>query len=136
MVLQVFLDNNPAYWCLVPMSCHQAKLDDDAYASFSGNINVAITTVAAAPQQLESPTFAAKPVFFAEVLGRNTRSREESIWLSKGVPKPPYGYRFSHRQIEGQIDFFKYKKESYVLPSNLVNLYNYTIVAVCKSSSF
>ena len=80
----------------------------------------------------ESPIFEIKPTFFHEVLRNTTRSKEECVWLLKGIPKPPSGYRFSHQQIEDQMDFFKFKKESHVLPSNLVDCYRYTIIAVCK----
>jgi hypothetical protein len=89
------------------------------------------TTAATTAQLPESPTFAKKPKFFEEVLRNSTRSEEESIWLSKGVPKSPCGYRFSRRQIEEQIDFFKFKKDTHILPSNLVDFYTYTIIAVC-----
>jgi hypothetical protein len=130
LVLQIFLDNTPEYWCLVPLSHHEARLDDEAYDNAS---NISIAAVTTTHQLPESPTFAKKPMFFAQVLGGDTRSNEESVWFSKGVPKPPFGYRFSCRQIQEQIDFFKYKKESRVLPTNLVDLYNYAIVAVCKS---
>jgi hypothetical protein len=137
LVLQHFLDNNPEYWCLVPMSCDQARMDDIAAAaaaasSSKGNA-VRKTAANVAVRQLpESPTFVAKPMFFEKVMGVNTRSNEESVWLSKSVPKPPNGYRFSGRQIEEQINFFKYMKDTRILPSNLVNFYKYTIVAVCK----
>ena len=131
-VLQHFLDHNPDYWCLVPMQWLEAKADDEMTASSSSNRSVAVAAVVNAPSLDRSPTFQPKPMFFADVLGGNTRSQEESIWLAKTVPKPPTGRRFSHRQIQEQIDFFKYKKESHVMPSNLVDLYNYAIVAVCK----
>jgi hypothetical protein len=81
----------------------------------------------------ESPKFAKKPLFFEAVLGGNTtRSPDECVWLRTGVPKLPTGYRFPRRQIEEQIDFFKYKQEAQIASSNLIDCYKYTIVAVCK----
>ena len=131
LALQLFLNKNPEYWCLVPMTRDEARLDDQATAS-SGCSKASAFVYTNAPEVPESPTFAPKPKFFQEVLNNLTRSSEESVWLSKSVAKPPAGYRFSRQQIEDQIHFFKFKKEARVIPSNLVDLYKYTIVAVCK----
>jgi hypothetical protein len=139
LVLQRFLDSNPDYWCLVPMLWHEAKAEDEHFAAIAAASESSPLSeqtyayITARPTKPESPTFATKPkLFFDEVLRNNTRSIEECVWLSKGVPKPPTGHRFSRRQIEEQINFFKFKKEAHILPSNLVDLYKYTIVAVCK----
>jgi hypothetical protein len=131
--LQRFLDRNLEYCCLVPMLWHESNEDDARTAPSSPLSKDTYTYITARPYRPESPTFATKPAFFFdEVLRNTTRSREECVWLSKNVPKPPAGYRFSRRQIKEQLDFFKYKKEARVLPSNLADCYKYTIVAVCK----
>ena len=128
MVLQLFLDNNPEYWCLVPMLCQDAKVDDNASISIT---RIEYSTIV---HQMppESPNFTVKPQFFEEIFRNSTRSREECVWLAKSVPKPPSNYRFSRRQIEEQIDFFKFKKERHILPSNLIDCFTYTTIAVCK----
>jgi hypothetical protein len=138
LVLQCFLDKNPEYWCLVPILWHEARADDKANASTSSSSRGANAIHTTAPQlQPESPTFAAQPPqFFEEVLRNSTRSTQECIWLANGVPKPPSGYKFSRRQIDEQIDFFKFKKEARVLPSNLIDCYKCTIIAVCKCCYF
>jgi hypothetical protein len=143
LVLQRFLDNNPEYWCLVPMELDKANADDAALAaaSSSSSTRIAITTSAfrQIEQQPESPTLAAaaqKPMLFAAVMASDTRSDQEALWLARSVPKPPSGYRFSRRQFEDQVDFFTYKKESRVQTSNLVDLYDYAIVAVGKCCCF
>ena len=131
IVLQRFLDNNPDYWCLVPMEWLEAKADDATVSASSfASITVDSTT---GHESREKSTVSTKRLRFADVLEGNMRSQEESTLLSKAMPKPPTGYQFSSRQIQEQIDFFKQKKESYVTPSHLVDLYNYAIVAVCKS---
>jgi hypothetical protein len=140
LVLQLFLDNNPEYWCLVPMVSDDARMDDRTHPSTSSaavaasSAADAIYNAAVAPAyyQPESPTFVTKPQFFEQVLRNTTRSTEECIWLAKGLPKPPSGYRFSRRQIDEQLDFFKFKKEARILSSNLIDCYKYTIIAVCK----
>ncbi|CAF1447688.1 unnamed protein product [Adineta steineri] len=125
LCLQLFLDKNPDYWCLVPMSLDEAR-ESDRTTMISTDASYIYTTV----QPPQSPTFAKKPRLFDEVLRNNTRSEEESTWLSKCVPKPPSGYRFSRQQIIEQINFFKFRKDFHILSSNLVDFYTYTIVAV------
>lgn len=133
IVMQHFLDNNPEYWCLVPMSSEQARQDDKLNPTITSSDVTHITTARLNRMPLESPTFAvSKPQLFEEVLRNTTRSREECIWLAKGLPKPPTGFRFSRRQIDEQLDFFKFKKDSHVKYRHLIDCYKYTIVAVCK----
>lgn len=136
LVLQHFLERNPNYWCLVPMSFVEAKDDDIVRVSTSACSppSVAANSIYNAPRPFfpESPTFVVKPQFFEEVLRNNTRNENECIWLAKNLPKPPSGYRFSLRQIQEQLDFFKFKKETHILPEHLVDCYRYTIIAVCK----
>jgi hypothetical protein len=105
------------------MSWQDAKAYDDAliHPSSSSSSSKSVSTTSAAANviyttarqlQPESPTFAAKPPLFFEAVLRNTsRSEAECIWLAKGVPKPPSGFRFSRRQIDEQLDFFKYQKQ-------------------------
>jgi hypothetical protein len=137
LVLQRFLDENPEYWCLVPMGISEANADDasSAKASSLSNKTARATTTATIACQIESPSpatmvVAAKPMRFATVIGEEVRSNQEAIGLKKSPPKPPVGYRFSKRQVDEHIDFFKNNKESRVM--NLVDLYGYAIVAVCK----
>jgi hypothetical protein len=111
------------------MLWQDARTEDTAMDSESKKSVPIVRPAVSAP---ESPTFAIKPTFFHEVLRNTTRSKEECVWLLKGIPKPPSGYRFSHRQSDDQMDFFKFKKETHILPSNLVDCYRYTIIAVCK----
>ena len=130
----------------------EAMADDEAHASLSLVTKTAKITVPVRPSPTprssssqfvsmiqppplppsESSTVAKKPEFFEAVLRNRTRGEEECICLANGIPKPPSGYKFSRRQIEEQINFFKYKKEAHVLPSNLIDCYRYTIIAVCK----
>jgi len=130
LILQQFLDKNPEYWCLVPMSSDQVRVYDDALTSLSSAANAVYT--ATLQYQPESPTFVKKPRFFEAVLTNTTRTEENCIWLTKCIPKPPSGYRFARRQIEEQINFFKFKKEAHIRLSNFIDCYRYTIIAVCK----
>jgi len=141
LVLQRFLDSNPDYWCLVPMSWQDAKADDDAHplpprssSSSNSGANAALYAAVRQVQPPESPTLVAKPLFFQAVLSgeNNFRTYEECMWLTKGVPKPPSLYTFSRRQIDEQMDFFKFKKEAHITSLNLIDCHKYTIIAVCK----
>ncbi len=68
-----------------------------AAAAAQEEANTIYRAVTARPLQPESPTFAKKPKFFAEIFTNSTRSIEECIWLAKSVSKPPSGYSFSRR---------------------------------------
>ncbi|CAF4892193.1 unnamed protein product, partial [Rotaria sp. Silwood2] len=46
-------------------------------------------------------------------------------------PKPPEGYTFSNRQIILQTQYFHQTRDG-TLPNQNIDLYNATIVAVCK----
>ena len=127
-VLQLFLDNNPEYWCLVPMLWQDARVNDNASSAADETEYLTFTR----PLPPVSPGFIVKPQFFEEVFRNSTRSREECVWLAKSIPKSPANYRFSRRQVEAQIDFSKFKKERHILPSNLIDCFNNTIIAVRK----
>jgi hypothetical protein len=140
LALQRFLDKNPEYWCLVPMKQSEAKEDDSNLAaavqktmtiiSFC-EIGCSLSSTSKEREDAVATAIGAQPMRFAAVIGDMERSDQDATWLSKNVPKPPLDYRFSQRQVEQQIDFFKKKKDSRLL--NLVDMYDYAIVAVCKS---
>ena len=128
VALQRFLDRNPDYWCLVPMLWDEARIEDNTASSIT--IAPRTTTVFAEIQQ--SPTLPVQANLFAFVIDNMTRSKQEAHQLAKNLPKPPNGYRFSHRQQEQQVEFFKNKKDMYVVPNDFADLFNYAIVAVCE----
>ena len=127
--LQLFLDSNPEYWCLVPMTWDEAReADTNDGRTSEGSIHRWPTV---RPPQSSSPAASTKrPRLFENVLTNTTRSEDECSWLCKGVPKPPSGYRFSRRQVEEQMQLFKFKTFAYGSPPKLVDFYLYTIVAV------
>jgi hypothetical protein len=127
--LQRFLDKSPHYWCFVPMTRRDAMIEDTTASS----ITIGASTTAA-PLPPPSPTMPAKPMFFAAVMEGMTRTKAEAVALSNAVPKPPTGYRFSHRQYREQVEFFMSKKDFTVYPTHLADMYNYSIIAVCKSA--
>ena len=49
----------------------------------------------------------------------------------EAVPKPPTGYTFSNQQILLQAQYFHQKRDKN-LPNEDIDLYDATIVAVCK----
>ena len=150
--LQRFLDKNPAYWCFIPQLSKHVKLDNEAYfASKRKNQHNYATTmnpfadvtviaehaniIATQQQTSESEILplnaSGKPMFFAAIVADMTRKKDEAQQLVRDVPDVPMGYEFSIRQREEQFQFFRAKKENCVYPSDYVDLYNYSIVAVC-----
>jgi len=106
--MQIFLDANPRYWRFVPMSMEEAQTPEQ--------------------QHIQRPQF-------AEELNWNLRSKEDSLKCINAVPKPPSAYTFSNRQILLQTTYF-HKKQDQILPNQDLDLYNATIVAVCKFDMF
>ena len=137
--LQRFLGKNPIYWCFIPQLSQDVKVDNDIY--FAAKKNKSTTTYVypttvnpfgdmTIPTE-QSSASSGKPMFFAAVVADLTRSKEETQELVRHLPDPPRGYEFSHRQREEQTQFFQMKKDNCVFRSDFVDLYNYSMVAVC-----
>lgn len=139
--LQRFLGKNPSYWCFIPQLNQDVKVDNDIYFTAKknkSNTYVYPTTVnpfgdmpIPTEQSSASSSSSGKPMFFAAVVADLTRTKEETQELVRHLPDPPLGYDFSHRQREEQAQFFQMKKENCVFRSDFVDLYIYSMVAVC-----
>ncbi|CAF1526958.1 unnamed protein product [Rotaria sordida] len=100
--IQMFLDKNQSYWAFVPMTYEKAHKENLAYRT------TMYTTATTHFQLTQDPTI------------QNRLAH---------IPQPPPGYKFSKRQIETQVEFFK---------KNLINeqfvddiyVYNAKIIAV------
>ena len=68
---------------------------------------------------------------FSDQLDWNVRSKEDCRRYVEAVPKPPTGYTFSNQQILLQTQYFHQKRDKN-LPNEDIDLYDATIVAVCK----
>ena len=108
--MQVFLDYNPAYWCFVPLL--QTAISTDTKTTWS-------TTTSKTKASAVAP------------VKRHANITAEH--LANCVPTPPLAYSFSHRQWEEQKFFFQDGKDLAPITSENVDLYNATVVAVCKS---
>lgn len=104
--MQVFLDKNPQYWRFIPMLVDQARQDEENHV----------------------PSFVVP-----DRLGVNQRAREQCDYCLSAVPSPPTGYVFSKRQIQEQTQYFHLKQDR-TLPSDDLDLYEASVVAVCKCS--
>ena len=100
--IQMFLDKNKSYWPLVPMSYEEANQDNINYQRMGA------TTATTTAFNLVQPT-------------------ESQIYLDN-IPKPPPGYKFSKRQIEQQVEFFRKNiiQEAF---DEEVTIYNGAIIA-------
>lgn len=106
--MQIFLDANPQYWIFVPMTVNEAKQ----------------------PEQLSLAN-----VQLSDDLHYNQRSKDDCRIYIESIPKPCEGYIFSPRQLLLQMHYF-HKKQDKLLPNMNVDLYDATIVAVCKLFCF
>jgi hypothetical protein len=104
MAMQIFLDANPQYWRFVPMSIEQAQR----------------------PEQESIPNS-----YLSETLDSNLRSKQDCSVYVEAVPKPPHGFIFSTRQQLLQTKYFHYKQDQ-ILPNLEIDLYDASIIAICK----
>ena len=104
IAMQIFLDANPQYWRFVPMSIEESQRSEQQSIQHSLVWN-------------DNDT--------------NLRTKEECSACLEAVPEPPMGYTFSNRQILLQTQYFQ-KKRDQNLPNQDIDLYNASIVAVCK----
>ena len=115
VAMQWFLDCNPQYWSFVPITKEEARVDNEIYVRPS-----AIPT---------DPTS-------SEITRPRTRSDlEAGTCLTDLPPIPSDDYTFSTRQCAEQFEILK-NEQNRLLANNDLDLYNGTIVAVCKWFSF
>lgn len=107
MAIQIFLDANPQYWRFVPMTMAESTQLNQTWMDRS---------------------------LLANDLNPSTRTREECVQAVNALPQPPSGLTFSNRQVFLQTQFFLEKRD-HQLPNHHIDLYDATIVAVCKSYS-
>lgn len=108
VAMQIFLDANPHYWRFMPMLIEDARKPEQQSSSLEGLSNQR-------DQQL--------------------RSKEDCFVCMEAIPKPPSGYTFSNRQFLLQAQYFHNKRDQ-IMPNPNIDLYNATIVAVCKYALF
>jgi hypothetical protein len=125
------------------------KVDDDIYIASKNKNNTTTynnknpfnditihsehVATSCSQQQFESSTATTskKPMFFEAIVCDLKRTKQETQPLVRNLPDPPPGYEFSSRQREEQTQFFEEKKDNNIFPFDFVDLYNYSIVAVC-----
>jgi hypothetical protein len=109
--MQLFLDWNPRYWPLVPMTMADARVDNDTFILPDG-----------IPLDPTSH----------QITSTGTRSDHEAGTFMNDLPRPPSpAYTFSDRQCAEQFQFFKHEQDLRQ-PNDLLDLYDATIVAVRK----
>ncbi len=110
IALQLFLDANPDYWCLIPITLEETKSKINTRIHSSSQIR------SVPPSRLEL----------------------DAKYLVDQVPDPPEGYLFTDRQKYDQLQFFRTMKDQLLSSSvnTMVDLYNAAIIAVCKYLSF
>ena len=102
--MQIFLDANPQYWRFIPMTVAEAQRSDEHHVA---------------------------PLVFPQPLGVNQRSQEQCQHCLDALPSPPTGFEFSKQQIFQQTQYFHLKQDR-TSPSEDLDLYQTSVVAVCK----
>ena len=106
-VLQLFLENNPIYWCFIPMKIEQAQFDDLSYLSTLSSINTTNDD-------------------------KQTNTMIDHCLAN--IPKSPIGYQFSKRQHDEQRHFFQMFNPEQYCSHSIIDFYHATIVAVLPKS--
>ena len=104
VAMQIFLDANPQYWRFIPMSVDESERPEQQ--SIQQNL-------------------------LSNDMDADLRTKEDCLLCLQAVPKPPIGFTFSNRQILLQTHYFQ-KKRDLILPNQHIDLYNASIVALCK----
>lgn len=125
--LQRFLNQNSKYWCFVPQTTADAQADNQRYQQTKKKPKANDDH----DDEQATSTTSKQPMLFASILADRHRTKEESSRFVRDIPQPPSGYEFSERQCDEQFQFFFERKETQVAPADYIDLYNYTIVAVC-----
>jgi hypothetical protein len=113
--IQMFLDCNPRYWRFVPMTKDEAQSQNESYI-LPDSIPI-------------DPTSHVVP-------NEYTRSDFEVGNCMNNLPLlPSENYTFSTRQCGKQFQAFKDKRDL-LMPNFDLDLYNATIIAVCKCLTF
>ncbi|CAF1687016.1 unnamed protein product, partial [Adineta ricciae] len=109
--LEIFLEENPSYWCFVPTK-------------------VAALSLSNTPSR-NSPSLRTSNESSFTSVDESTRLRgeEEIRFLLRNIPKPPSGFVFSAQQRQQQAQFFQSARDR-IVPRDLPDLYNADIIAV------
>lgn len=112
--IQMFLDCNPQYWPLIPMSIHEAQQENQFY------------------HEDHFPNTVPHDPISHVVTSNMTRSDHDTAYCMTALPPfPSDQYTFSLRQCVAQFQFFQ-TKQDYHMPNADLDLYDATIIAVCK----
>lgn len=126
-VLQRFLEKHPIYKCFVPKPKAQVKLDNDQYL-----LNQRRQQTETKTTDEPTTTKPVRPCLFAAVVGDLQRTDNETKELFRQIPVPPDDYDFTHEQRQQQWTFFQDRQEKLFYPKDFIDLYRYTIIAVCR----
>ncbi len=109
--IQLFLDCNPQYWSFIPMLQNEAQ-DDNQFYQLPNSIPMDPSSLFITSADLRS-------------------DNEAGCCMTDLPPLPSNKYTFSTRQCAQQFLYFK-NKQDYRWPNFNLDLYNATILAVCK----
>ena len=121
-VIQRFISFNPIYECFIPISEHKAEQQNQDYSIPPSLIlldNIYPTSIASVNRKDIPKT-------------SKIRSDEEVRSCMRKLPPVPNGYTFSIPQRIKQFQYFKEKLDKNTKQNELVDLFNATIIAVCK----
>ena len=120
--MQIFLNFNPIYGRFIPVSINQAAQHDRNYRLPSSLVlldSINPTSIASKDRQAISRT-------------SESRSDEATRSNMRRLPDVPAGYTFSTFQRALQFQYFKNKLDVKSKQNEYIDLFNATIIAVCK----
>jgi len=112
--MQIFLDCNPQYWYFVPMSKMEAQAQN---LGFDLSYDYFIRGQTSSSSSISNI--------------HTNREVKASSNIQYSPPIPPENYTFSAYQHAKQLQLIK-DKHNQLVPNSNLDLYNTTIVAICK----
>ena len=122
--MQIFLNFNTAYACFVPVPMVEAARHNRTHVLPTSLVLL----------DSDNPTAIGSKDRQAVSGSAQTRSDEAVRSQMRNIPPVPHGYAFSTRQRVQQFQYFKNQLDLNAKQDDTVDLFNASIVAICKRS--
>ena len=133
--MQLFFDQHPEYWCFVPIETEAAMLEDLDFFSTETSVNLIEDRSLESSSSSSSSTIESIELRKKDKKKLHKTSAVDTAAIDtyiKHVPKPPTGYAFTQRQRDEQRRFFENMLAERISACYTLDLFDATIVAVCK----
>lgn len=122
--IQLLLNRTTIYWPFIPMEMAEADREDELLERETTTTTTTTTSFSSSDQQQSNEQ--------NEIASPYERTDQEVEWCLANLPKPPDGTRFSRLQYHKQKVFLKLGWDLLCLPPRHLDIFNMSIIFVCK----